>query len=374
MSDVLLDQLGAYGRFHRLQQMPVTVADVAERVEVAHIVDLVDVGELGTPRSPAPERSPVRRPRRRVLVAAAAVAALLVAGIVIVSRTGDDDTRIAPPADTSVSTPPTAPISDPQALFPPEGAPRSAPYTGEMVASIAFTRIPRGLHEDTPSDGIPAGWAGTSIAVSADGRVLWGPVPDVPGGMAERRLTPEGAELVRSEFLSSGLFLEGELGRLGDSRAWHACACTIAVRDGGSLMATGLSSFEPADPEVDRAVEHLVEYVTDLPASLPASAWEDETIRPYVPSRYRVCVKGDVESLAPLLPAATVRMLDNTFCHELATADARQLADDLSAAGVIVIPYYLPNPHRVYIEGEDPSFLYAYVTPILPDGMPAMVP
>lgn len=367
MSDVLLDQLEAYGRFQRLRQMPVTVADVAERVEVSEVAELVELGKHRTRHLPVPERQQPRRPRRRALVAAAAVAALLVAGIVIASNKGDDDTRIAPPAGTSVSTPTTPPITDPEALFPPDGAPPSAPDTGEMVASISFTRL-------SSTTGVPAGWAGTSIAVLADGRVLWGPVSDVPGGMAEQRLTAEGADRVRSEFLSTRLFLEDRHGPLGDSRALHSCACIISVRDdGGRFISTGLYSPEPSNPEVDRAVKRLVEYVTDLPSSLPASAWEDETIRPYVPSRYRVCVKGDLDVLAPLLPAATMRMLENTFCHELAIVDARQLADDLSAAGVMVIPYYLPNPHVVYVAGEDPSLLYAYVTPIWPDGMPAMV-
>jgi hypothetical protein len=366
VSGVLLDQLDAYGRFHRLQQRPVTVADVTERVEVAEVIDLGELGEPRAPRAPVPERRRPLRPRRRVLVAAAAVAALVAAGVVVATNTGDDDTRIAPPADTGVSTPTAPPIAGVQELFPPEGAPRSTPETGEVVATIAFPEL--------GSSEIPSGWAGASMAVFADGRVLWGPVSDVPSGITERRLNAEGVERVRSEFLSSGLFdVDDVWGPFGDAGAWRSCACILGVNDGGHFVSTGMFSPVPADVEVDRAVDRLVEFVVDLQESLPPSAWEDETIRPYVPSRYRVCVKGDVKSLAPLLPAATVRMLDNTFCHELAIADARVLADDLSAAGVRVIPYYGPNVYEFYLDGEDSRFLYAYVTPIMPDGTPAMV-
>jgi len=128
----------------------------------------------------------------------------------------------------------TGPTGSPDAEWdgfdlPPEGAVPSSPETGKVIA-----RFKRPLG--------PFGW----VFVYADGRVL---SVEVPGGthFVERRLSPEGVELVRSGAVEPRRFLR------------------------------------PAGP------------------SLPAGAWADPDARPYVSSRYAVCYAA-VRALQPPAP------------------------------------------------------------------------
>ena len=92
-----------------------------------------------------------------------------------------------------------------------------------------------------------------SIQVYADGRVIWSQQIGFTGdsrtasttGWLERRLTPEGVDLVRS----------------------------------------GAIRLEDLDP----------------PSHVPASVWEDLEVKPYVPSRYVVCAASSQETMR-LLP------------------------------------------------------------------------
>ena len=81
----MLDQLAAYGRFHRLHQESVTVAEVTQ-----HSTLRLPVAE---PRFPA-------RPRPRSGIAAAAVVAavLVIAGIVLLQEAGETHVRTKPAA------------------------------------------------------------------------------------------------------------------------------------------------------------------------------------------------------------------------------------------------------------------------------------
>jgi hypothetical protein len=145
------------------------------------------------------------------------------------------------PADTGPAVIPTVTgptgMGRPEADFlgfslPPQGTPPSTPANGEL------------LLED---GGIHPWWA---VQVYADGRVIWLREVTVGYGWLERRLNPEGIELVRS---------------------------------GG----------------VD---------VSRLPASVPASGWEDPEARSYVPSRYVVCDEWSQQTMR-LLPQRTQELL-----------------------------------------------------------------
>jgi hypothetical protein len=132
--------------------------------------------------------------------------------------------------------------------LPPEGTALSTPvegqpilvqdYGGEELLGEKIVKCPTGCPE----------WYHTYLVVYADGRVLWWNGLR-PGGeyVLERRLTPEGVDLVRSG-VEPGI-------------------------DGGDL---------------------------------PASAWADAEARPYAPPRYSVCFWANGlrdQSAAPLFPA-----------------------------------------------------------------------
>jgi len=92
---------------------------------------------------------------------------------------------------------------------------------------------------------------------------------------------------------------------------------------------------------------------------LPASAWEDPTIRPYVPSRFAVCasqptpqpddygsLRIDRNRVFSALPARAADLLRGSaepstwgwghrmLCFDLTTDEARALAGSLEAAGI----------------------------------------
>jgi hypothetical protein len=167
--------------------------------------------------------------------------------------------------------------------LPPEGATPSKPLRGELVM------------EDRGSD--LGSWY--AVNVYADGRLIWTRM--VQGGSMggnivprwiEQRLTPEGVELLRSGVVPLG----GE--------------------------------FEnPAQ-------------------GLPESAWEDRTLRPFVPWRYAACLTGEPPSLAlDFLPAEAKDVLRRSPwthataspCREVTLEDARVLVEILSDAGFELI-------------------------------------
>ena len=208
------------------------------------------------------------------------------------------------PAETgpTVTGPVIGNTGDPSSVgfggLPPEGATPSKPLRGELVMKDS-------------GEGLP--WH--AVNVFADGRLIWsrqvedigaegGPANLVPRWI-EQRLTPEGVELLRSG----------------------------AVPLGGQFE-------NPAQ-------------------GLPASAWEDRTLRPFVPWRYAACLSGDpphylveqnlrLEDLArDFLPAEAQEVLRRSPwrdasawgqpCREVTLEDARVLVEILSGAGFELI-------------------------------------
>jgi hypothetical protein len=160
-----------------------------------------------------------RKRRNQRIVAGVVGVAGFVAAVWIVTSGGALD-RVQTPAAPGEAE--TGPTGSPDAEWdgfdlPPEGAVPSSPETGNVIARF---KRPIG----------PFGW----VFVYADGRVISN---EVPGGMhfVERRLTPEGVELVRS------------------------------------------GAVEPR------------QFLTAGGPSLPAGAWADPDARPYVSSKYAVC-------------------------------------------------------------------------------------
>jgi hypothetical protein len=339
-------------------------------------------------------------------VAAVIAAVLLVAGTVAVTGTGDGHVRSGGQVG-QIPSQPGPPPSDPalDAAMPPEGATPSTPETGEVVAAISFVR---------GAGSAPNVLGDTWFNLYADGRLLREQAPEAHGGIGEQRLTPEGVELVRSEFLSTGLFDAGHT--TSDVVLW--CGCFARVRDdSGRLVAPALSE-PPVDPQAARAnsdprvrgeVDRLVEFMTHLESSLPETAWADREITVYVPSRYQLDVyiptpdfNGSVRNLskvlARVLPRPLVRHLDEQGWHrtvegdsvELTTADARVLHQALTNARVGLHNegarlVYTPFPYRWHSRDRDTdaarqqratrrAAIQIGLRQLLPDGKPYWAP
>jgi hypothetical protein len=332
--------------------------------------------------------------RRWVVTAAAVVAVmLLIAGVVLVQQTGDDHIRTKPaapgPAPTTLTppttllTPPTTTPGDDSTTGPllPEGTP-STPRTGELVAAVGL-------------------FHGGAYDLYADGRLIW---HDGSGEWVEQRLTPDGVERVRSEFLSSGLFDAAQ-------PPSDLPPCTDRFRmcvrdDAGRLLslAPPKSESEPPPPEASELLAHLM----NLESSLPATEWADRAIKPYVPSRIAVCLRMydnkvevplDLSTLLPLLPAraaellggreASSELLTSTFgdpaswgsCFDMTLDEARTLADALLSPsgggaheywGILLGFDYQPDPAQP--DATVPDAAYVGFQQLLPDGLWSSVP
>jgi hypothetical protein len=188
--------------------------------------------------------------------------------------------------------------------IPPAGTAVSTPVEGELIEATAGGLNP-GVH----------------VRVYADGRVL------SAGGahFVERRLSPEGVELVRSGMVQ---------------------------------------------PEDLVGPRNLV----------PESAWEDREGKPYVPARYGACFWGveippDVEARLDLLPASAQALLrgsdpvaENPRCLEVTPEAARSLEEILSearpSAGGLV-----PREYEVGVWSlREGNGVFISLRPLFPDG------
>jgi hypothetical protein len=285
-----------------------------------------------------------------------------------------------------VLTPPSTVPGDGSTTGPllPEGTP-STPQTGELVAAVGV-------------------FHGGAYDLYADGRLIWH--EGWSGDWFEQRLTPEGVERVRSEFLSSGLFDAAQ-------PPSDVPPCTdrfrMCVRDdaGRLLSLAPPKSGEPPPPEASELLAHLM----NLESSLPATAWADRAIKLYVPSRIAVCLRMididnmvevplDLSTLLPLLPAraaellggreASSELLTSTFgggpaswgsCFDMTLDEARTLADALLSPsgggaheywGILLRFDYQPDPAQP--DATMPDAAYVMFQQLLPDGLWSSVP
>jgi hypothetical protein len=216
-----------------------------------------------------------RKHRNQRITAGVVGIAVFVAAIWIVSSEGwldRSETSVVPGTDVTGPTetgPTVAPNNRPFGYgfpIPPAGTAVSTPVEGELIAK-AYP-------------------APDYVRVYADGRVL-STETFQDFAFTERRLSPEGVELVRS----------------------------------GAVKAKDLL----------------------LPHDVPAEAWEDFEGKPYVPARYGACFWGvdiplDVEAVLDLLPASAQALLRgsdparNLRCLEVTPEETRSLEEILSEA------------------------------------------
>ena len=331
------------------------------------------------------------RKRRNQRIAAGAVGIAVFVAAVWILTTGGPSDRTGIPAATG-PTGPTGP-PDPTGVgllgFPPKGAPPSIPERGELVLGLGFGH----------TEGDPGRFA---LHVYADGRLIWQRLGDFRGGanepstgLIEQRLTPEGVELVLAEVLSSGLF-DHDRELVGAYDGLHYGGIEVRAGDRLVHLTWGDAGFEQGaepiattpTPGQIRAVVQLDERLEDLASWLPASAWEEQEMRAYVPSRYGVCYMGRGEPIERprilhLLPppaADMLRPLDTTrgeaagprgpipfWCSVVTTEEAREVAEILEDAGAFLQsregPSYAFSPSSIGQDVLDIGF-----EPLLPHG------
>lgn len=232
----------------------------------------------------------------------------------------------------------------------PDGATPSTPERGELVLDFVF--------------GHSLGDHGRfSVLVYADGRMIWQRVGDYSRtdeyrdstGLLERRLTPEGVELVRAEVISTGL-VDHDLHLQSGQGLYFGL---IAFRTGDRLVhvtwgdiGTPYSDVarEMPTPQQESALIRLDARLEDPASWLPVSAWQDPEIKPYVPSGYSVCYFGGLgvglSQVLALFPSAAEDLLRSQgirreqapsfvyWCSDLTNKEARKLARILDDAGL----------------------------------------
>jgi hypothetical protein len=370
----------------------------ADRMEVALLERLAGVEMVAELQTDAPDerrRSARPRPtnRRRILVAAAVVAAvaILIASSQLLPGKDDDHVRTNPVGPTDASTAPPAPTapSPPTVAAPPtstgdgsteapllpQGAP-STPHVGEVIVSATT-----GVQSQTFR----------SYLLFADGRFIWccETATDHGGAYVEQRLTPEGAERVRSTYLASGVFDPAVPADAGAGLCMTLQPGYCVRGDDGRLL-YALTSARDADL--------LLSYVRTLEMSLPETDWVDREVKPFVASRINAClqmyvdavqVAPDVAALVPLFPPRVAELLGSraptvtpapAACFEMTRDEAQIVVDELlapSANGVHEYWGILIGVTDTY-DGtlrysSDTNTAYFRFDPLLPNGELAMV-
>jgi hypothetical protein len=239
----------------------------------------------------------------------------------------------------------------------PVGAVPSSPERGERVLGFAFGH----------SMGDPGRF---TLTMYADGRLIWQRVGDYSRtdeyrnstGLLERRLTPEGVELVKAEVISTGLvdhdlhlhsghgLYFGQIDLRNGDRRVHVTWGDVTW---GDVSSGGVDRQVPT-PEQASALTRLDARLEDPVSWLPASAWQDPEIKPYVPSGYSVCYEGargvGLSRVLALLPPSAENFLRTQdrkqeeytnllgsfvyWCSDLTNKEARALARILDDAGL----------------------------------------
>ena len=335
------------GHLHGYAQIDVTESDVA----VAH--------------ERLRHRLASRQDRRRtrpVLLAAAAAAVAVIVGVTwwLTNPAPDTTAPMRPPTPTLTSTL----DQGERVAVPPAGTAPSGPESGTLE-----------LFYWGPGGDL---WGKNRVWVYSDGRLIIQyedeltprGVGSAVTGMLERRLTPQGVELLKAEIVTaSGL----------PAVPWFS---SLHVRRGARLETAATLPGRDFVPEA-RFADRLVR--PEL--WLPESAWADRVPQTYVPWTYAVCGNH----LAAALPAAARDLLraapkahvvpvggdpgSDDDCRELTTADARALVGALEAGGLqrfpdpsnVSVMYVLaPGVNPTSGTGAAPDLLL--LQPILPHG------
>ena len=253
-----------------------------------------------------------RKRRNQRITAGVVGIAMFVAAVWIVTSSPFDRTQTpAIPGGSETGPTQTAAPAAPDAAWdghglPPEGTALSTPVEGELIRRQSSRYFP----------------FRTPVSVYTDGRVIWWVARRFgEGTFLERRLSPQGVDLVRS----------------------------------GAITAEDL-----APPQVLHGV--------------PASAWADAEARPYAPPMYSVCFSPDRSAVMGLLPAPAEALLRGSGpnpsrggCLEATTEEARALDAILSEADLLPgEPAWAAATWLLRDDGGDRVRIE--LVPLLPDG------
>jgi hypothetical protein len=282
------------------------------------------------------------------------------------------------PRHTSTPTPSIQAIGQGFVGAPPEGMAPTAPVSGELLLRLS------------------SGWGDETfeydLYLYADGRIIWdrheGPTGVEAGAMKRytgyltQVLTPEGAEILRSEVLGTGV-LQEDLHLRGTIDGYeHLYGMEISVLGADGMVAVtwsqGYEDERKPTPEELEALSGLLDRLADVGAWMPASGWADPTIRPFVAEHYGVnfslVLDDDGECCKPpdptAMPPPADRILTEKFNQCITTDEARELADGLLAGGIepSVDNSWAPALRYTVGEGSNgvPQTMVLY--PLLPDG------
>jgi hypothetical protein len=295
-----------------------------------------------------------RRHRNRRITAGVVGIAVFVGAIIFALSGGSGHRGLTPGSGPTMTPSPTARTVGQIGLagLPREGMTPSSPSRGELVLSFMFGH----------TGGDPGRF---NLDVYTDGRLIWqrlgnSQTNEVSTGLVEQRLTLEGVELLRSEAISSGLFdhdlhLEGGRGLLS-GQARVRTGDRLATVAWGDIELSTVTKTIPTEGQA-RTLQWLDGRLENL-AWLPASAWADQRMRAFVPSRYSVCyatgsqlgLDGVLASL-PRSVSDFLRPLERTaqriehqeriggastlyiWCSTVSTEDARTLAKMIDDSG-----------------------------------------
>jgi hypothetical protein len=232
------------------------------------------------------------------------------------------------------------------------------------------------------------------VTILDDGRVI---TSDRSGRTAplERRLAPNGIQLVRDEMAATGLTdttanfspvanpgvePPGFIGDLGRLEIGQAGGSTVVIT--WNLYADTEQDYFQPQPEAE-ALQALRVRLTTLEEWLPAAAWADPNPAPYVPDGYRITISsfewgGSLDDLPPEVAtlewpvdvdrADLDEVLDSpreeTRCRVIDAAEGTALIAALEAAGAT-------SQDGTYLafelgEREAPRTIGISLTPILP--------
>jgi hypothetical protein len=361
------------------------------------------------------------RKRRNQRIAAGVVGiAVFVAAVWIVTSVGSFDRTQTPAVPGGSETGPAETGPKVNVInLPPEGAPPSSPDHGELV-----------LYVDGDGRGIAADRALTRMYLYADGRLIWWREGDLPAGatghdILEQRLTPEGAELMRSEVIASGLFdrvdpedmippgftQSHDVGYVNGKADPDPLPFGggVEVSNGERFVRRGFggwyqSGYTIMTAEQEHALELLDARLADPASWLPASAWADQEIRAYVPTTYRVCYGGTTETierdrLLHAIPGPVRELLEardaekegfgdyvsfgdwldgvrvTGYCSELTTEEARDVVRGLDDGGFERVQLSDSTTFEYIFSVLDPAGTAAlWIDPYLPHGEAICIP
>jgi hypothetical protein len=311
------------------------------------------------------------RRRRNQRISAGVVAIAVFVGAILIVTVGGLSDRAETPALTGPAPGP-APATERVGFIglPPGGAAPSTPETGKLL--ISFYGRP----------GVGEGGGLYRLWVYADGRMIWdreGDFPyganDVTTGYLEQRITPEAAELMRAEIVSTGLFERDLSLDVDPPFIWGM----VRVREGGELVRVRWSLANNGAPTVmtraqSRMLHRVIARLTH-PAGWLQDAWVDRELRPYVASRYAVCYGPEIDTSAAFPDAARdlLQARDRTrwnttelggafmYCSEMTTEEARALvalldASELSRDDAYRLEYRLRSPDPPPVIFVEPYF------------------